>query len=101
MKMTLHIDEALLEEVMVITGARTKTRAIELALLEMKRRHKMKRFFAAAKAVPDADWADAWDDHSAPEAALPGGRNRGWGQAERLAENPPRSRRRPLPLRKR
>gem|GEM_PF-629754 len=99
--MTLHIDESLLEEVMVITGARTKTRAIEMALLEVKRRHKMKRFFAAANAVPDADWTDTWDELSSPEAALPGGRDRGWGLAERLAESAPRPRRRPLPLRKR
>ena len=97
MKMTLHIDESLLEEVMVITGARTKTRAIEMALLEMKRRHKMKRFFAAANAVPEAEWAGSWDERSSPEEALPGGRDRGWGPAE----SAPRSRRRPLPLRKR
>lgn len=101
MKMTLHIDESLLEAVMVITGARTKTRAIEIALREVKRRSKMKRFFAAANAIPDGDWTDAWDDHSAPEAALPGGRDRGWGLVERVAESAPPSRRRPLPLRKR
>ena len=97
MKMTLHIDESLLEEVMVITGARTKTRAIEIALREVKRRHKMERFFAAANAVPDGDWADAWDDRSSPEAAVPGGRECGWGMAEGGAS----LRRRPLPLRKR
>jgi Arc/MetJ family transcription regulator len=101
MKMTLHIDESLLEEVMVITGARTKTRAIEIALREVKRRHRMKRFFAVANAVPDEAWADAWDDRSSPEAALPGGRDRGWGLVERVAEAAPPPRRRPLPLRKR
>jgi len=72
-----------------------------MALLEMKRRHKMKRFFAAANAVPEADWAGSWDERSSPEEPLPGGRDRGWGPAERLAGSAPRSRRRPLPLRKR
>jgi Arc/MetJ family transcription regulator len=38
MKMTLHIDEALLARVMAATGAASKTMAIDLALREMDRR---------------------------------------------------------------
>jgi Arc/MetJ family transcription regulator len=38
MKMTMHIDEGLLERVMKITGADSKTHAIDLALREMVRR---------------------------------------------------------------
>jgi hypothetical protein len=38
MKMTLNIDEALLERVMAGTGAATKTKAIDFALREMDRR---------------------------------------------------------------
>ena len=39
MKMTMHIDDGLLERVMVATGASSKTKAIDLALREMDRRH--------------------------------------------------------------
>ncbi|MBI3415606.1 MAG: type II toxin-antitoxin system VapB family antitoxin [Verrucomicrobia bacterium] len=38
MKMTLHIDDALLDRVMAATGASTKTMAIDLALREMDRK---------------------------------------------------------------
>ena len=38
MKMTLHIDDALLERVMDATGAKSKTMAIDLALREIDRR---------------------------------------------------------------
>lgn len=47
MKMTMHIDEDVLARVMKITGAKTKTGAVETALKEMARRHKMKELFAA------------------------------------------------------
>jgi Arc/MetJ family transcription regulator len=42
MKMTMHIDEDVLDRVMKITGAKTKTQAVEIALTEMARRHKLK-----------------------------------------------------------
>lgn len=38
MKMTFHVDEALLERVMSATGASSKTMAIDIALREMDRR---------------------------------------------------------------
>lgn len=41
MKMTMHIDDGLLERVMVATGASSKTAAIDLALREMDRRAKL------------------------------------------------------------
>ena len=41
MKMTMHIDDALLERVMAATGASSKTAAIDLALREMDRRAKL------------------------------------------------------------
>ena len=41
MKMTLHIDEALLARVMEATGTTSKTKAIDLALREMDRRAKL------------------------------------------------------------
>lgn len=43
MKMTMHIDDALLERVMAATGAKSKTMAIDLALREMDRRAELTR----------------------------------------------------------
>lgn len=43
MKMTMHIDDGLLERVMAATGAKSKTMAIDLALREMDRRHTLVR----------------------------------------------------------
>lgn len=44
MKMTLHIDEALLERVTAIYGCESKTAAVALALSEMERRHKLRSY---------------------------------------------------------
>ena len=41
MKMTLHIDDALLSRVMEAAGVDSKTKAIDLALREMDRRAKL------------------------------------------------------------
>lgn len=45
MKMTMHIDESLLETAMEATGAKTKTEAVHRALLEVTRRIRQKRLF--------------------------------------------------------
>lgn len=71
MKMTMHIDEDVLRRVMQVTGAKTKTEAVELALNEMARRHKLKELFTAGLGLtPDqlkAEFApgpaDALDSH--------------------------------------
>jgi hypothetical protein len=42
MKMTMHIDEDTLAEVMKLTGAPTKTAAVEMALKEIARKAKLK-----------------------------------------------------------
>lgn len=39
MKMTMHIDEGLLERVMRLHGCASKTEAVDLALRELERRH--------------------------------------------------------------
>ncbi|MBN8248517.1 MAG: type II toxin-antitoxin system VapB family antitoxin [Verrucomicrobia bacterium] len=44
MKMTLHIDEALLDRVTAIYGCESKTAAVALALGELERRHKLKSY---------------------------------------------------------
>jgi Arc/MetJ family transcription regulator len=71
MKMTMHIDEDVLDRVMKITGAKTKRAAVEFALNEMARRHKLKELLSqglgltgeqlAAEFAPGP--ADALDDH--------------------------------------
>ena len=38
MKITMNIDDALLERVMVLSGAKTKTAAVDYALREVERR---------------------------------------------------------------
>lgn len=55
MKMTMHIDEALLDEVKCAYGFGSKTETINAALHEMDRRHKLRAYaehglgFAAAE----------------------------------------------------
>lgn len=79
MKMTMHIDEEVLDRVMKITGAKTKTAAVELALNEMARRHKMKELFSQGLGLtPDelrAEFApspaDLLDDHGLMVAEAP------------------------------
>ena len=43
MKMTMHIDDALLEKVMTATGITSKTKAIDYALREMSSRAELTR----------------------------------------------------------
>jgi Bacterial antitoxin of type II TA system, VapB len=66
MKMTMHIDEEVLARVMTITGAKTKTAAVELALNEMARRHKMKELFSAGLGMPPDELKNALDPTSYP-----------------------------------
>ena len=71
MKMTMHINEDVLARVMKVTGAKTKRQAVEMALADMARRHKMKALFSQglgltpdelrAEFAPTA--ADALDSH--------------------------------------
>lgn len=44
MKMTMHIDDALLENVIRLTGASSKTEAVSLALKEMDRKARLAEF---------------------------------------------------------
>jgi hypothetical protein len=81
-KMTMHIDEAVLAAVVELTGAASKTEAVELALRDMARRHRLKQILrgglgltpeqlvaefapgpADAVDAPDVDEAkiDRWD----------------------------------------
>ena len=61
MKMTLNIDDDLLERVMVTTGAKTKTEAIALALKEMDRRGKLREVLGRDRGMTSDDWKNAFD----------------------------------------
>lgn len=64
MKMTMHIDEDVLDRVMKITGAKTKTAAVEIALTEMARRHKMKELFSAGLGMTPDELKNSFDPAS-------------------------------------
>ena len=63
----MHIDEDVLERVMKITGAKTKTAAVEIALNEMARRHKMKELFSAGLGLTPEELKNSFDPNSYPE----------------------------------
>ena len=73
MKMTMHIEENVLERVMEITCAPTKTAAVKIALHEMARRHKMKELFNAGLGMSPEALRNAIDPASYPdpEAKVP------------------------------
>jgi len=56
----MNIDESVLSEVIDITGARTKTAAVEMALSEMARR-KLGKTLRALAAVPADEMAAGYD----------------------------------------
>ena len=68
MKLTLNIDDELLERVRETMGAKTKTEAIHLALKEMDRRNKLIELLAKDDFdMSPTDWKSAWKDPG-PEA---------------------------------
>jgi len=71
MKMTMHIDEDVLDRVMKITGAKTKTEAVEIALNEMARRHKMRELFSAGLGLTPDELKASFDPASYPEEPQP------------------------------
>lgn len=67
MKMTMHIDEDVLARVMKVTGAKTKTEAVEIALSEMARRHKLKELFSAGLGLTPEELRNVFDPNSDPD----------------------------------
>jgi len=55
--MTMHIDEDVLDEVIKITGAPSKTKAVAMALNELARKSRLKALLAKGSGVP-ADQLD-------------------------------------------
>ena len=62
MKMTMHINEDILEDVMKITGVPSKTKAVEVALTEMVRRHRLKELGKKGLGLTAAELKTAWED---------------------------------------
>jgi Arc/MetJ family transcription regulator len=61
MKMTMNIDDGLLERVMAATGASSKTAAIDLALREMDRRAELKKLASKGLGLSAAELREAFD----------------------------------------
>ena len=59
MKMTMHIDEALLDEVRGAYGFESKTETINAALHEMDRRHKLRAYAKSGLGFSASELRDA------------------------------------------
>lgn len=90
MKLTLNIDDNLLDRVKDSTGAKTKTEAIHLALNEMDRRAKLIAILAEDIDMTPADWRNAFDDNAVVEDD---------SLSARVAEIPSAHERKPRPRR--
>jgi Arc/MetJ family transcription regulator len=62
MKMTMHIDEEVLAEVVRITGVESKTKAVEKALTEMVRRNRLKELGRKGLGLTSEELKNAWED---------------------------------------
>ncbi len=60
MKMTMFIDETLLERVMKLTGLKTKTETVEFALREAERKSKLGKFLGRRK-LEAKEWKESLD----------------------------------------
>ena len=59
MRTTLDLDENLVKELMAVTGAKTKTEAVHLAISELLRRKKIEGLLALeGKIRLDLDWRE-------------------------------------------
>ncbi len=68
MKMTMHINEDILTDVMKITGVSSKTRAVEVALAEMVRRHRFKELGRKGLGLTSEELKTAWEDPFSEES---------------------------------
>jgi Arc/MetJ family transcription regulator len=62
MKMTMHIDEDILAEVVKITGVESKTKAVETALTEMVRRHRLKELGRKGLGLSSEELKKVWEE---------------------------------------
>ena len=69
MKMTMHINEEILDEVVKITGVESKTKAVETALTELVRRNRLKTKLSKGLGLTSAELKNAWEDPFPEETA--------------------------------
>ncbi len=83
MKMTMHIDDALLENVVRLTGASSKTEAVSIALKEMDRKARLREYgqkglgFTRAELMASVDPSYDLMALRVADGGEPGGRLRG------------------------
>jgi Arc/MetJ family transcription regulator len=70
MKMTMHIDEDVLAEVMRITGVESKTGAVETALNELVRKSRFKRLVKEGLGLTAEELKDVWEEPRFTEETL-------------------------------
>lgn len=56
MKMTMHIDETVLADVLALTGASSKTEAVELALKDLARRQRQRGILQEGLMLDPRQW---------------------------------------------
>ena len=61
MKMTMHIDEALLAEVMLATGAASKTAAVDAALRKIATKFRQRERFREGLGMTPAELGESFD----------------------------------------
>jgi len=65
MKITMNIDDMLLENVMKATGIRSKTGAVDVALREFDRRHTLRKLLETNLGLSEEEVVHAFDpDHN-------------------------------------
>ena len=70
MKMTLHIDEHLLAEVMKAHNFETKTEAIDFSLRELDRRKKLRAFMQKGLGLTTEELKDAFYEGYSPDPII-------------------------------
>ncbi len=68
MKMTMHIDEALLDDVIAMFGCATKTEAVNFALREVVRRKKLRAMLKAGMGMTADELRDSVEPGYDPSA---------------------------------
>ena len=70
MKMTMHIDEALLDRVIETYGYTSKTEAVEMALRELDRRARFRELGKRGMEMTPEELADAVDSDYDPKSYM-------------------------------
>jgi Arc/MetJ family transcription regulator len=70
MKMTMHIDEGVLAEVMKLTGAKSKTKAVEAALKEMARKARLRSILDEGLGLSSDELKNVFDPDSVAMMAV-------------------------------